>query len=100
MSCNKAREAFAASGVKIHEESDAKKNVIGSDDVWRVLCSASVVHIASGQKTLTFKPEEDAREELIEKATGRTGNLRAPAVRFGSELYVGFNASMYESLVK
>lgn len=100
MSCTKAREAFAESAVEITEECDAKTNVVGPDEVWQVLSSARIVNVASGQKTLTFKPGQDDKEELIKKTTGRTGNLRAPAVRLGTELYVGFNVPMYESLVK
>jgi len=56
------------------------------------------VYVASGQKTLSFTPDEQSREELVKKATGRTGNLRAPALRIGGVLYIGYNASMYENL--
>lgn len=86
--------------MEIIEEIDAKKNVVGPDRVWQVLSSALVVHVVSGQKYMTFAPAADNKTELMSKATGRTGNLRAPAVRIGSELYVGFSASMYENLVK
>jgi hypothetical protein len=54
--------------------------------------------VASGQKTLTFTPDSSNKEELINKATGRTGNLRAPALRIGDDLYIGYNAAMYEDL--
>jgi hypothetical protein len=54
--------------------------------------------VASGQKTLSFKPDASSRGELVKRATGRTGNLRAPALRIGNDLYIGFNASMYEDL--
>ena len=56
--------------------------------------------MASGQKTITFKPTEDNKEELLQKATGRTGNLRAPTLKLGKEFYVGFNADMYDKLGK
>jgi hypothetical protein len=72
--------------------------VIGPDQVWSFLQDASTVHVASGQKTLTFKPDSSNKEELINKATGRTGNLRAPALRIGDDLYIGFNVAMYEDL--
>ncbi len=72
--------------------------MIGPDQVWSFLQKASTVHVASGQKTLTFKPDSSNKEELINKATGRTGNLRAPALRLGEDLYIGYNAVMYEDL--
>lgn len=54
--------------------------------------------MASGQKTLSYKPDSSSREELIKKATGRTGNLRAPALRIGNDLYIGYNQAMYDGL--
>lgn len=72
--------------------------MIGPDQVWSFLKEASTVYVASGQKTLTFKPDSASKEELISKATGRTGNLRAPALRIGDDLYIGYNAAMYEAL--
>ncbi len=77
---------------------DAKKEVIGPGQVWDFLATADNVYVASGQKTLSFKPASSTKEELINKATGRTGNLRAPALRIGNDLYIGYNAAMYEGL--
>ena len=72
--------------------------MVGPDQVWSFLKQASTVHVASGQKTLTFTPDSSNKEELINKATGRTGNLRAPALRIGDDLYIGYNSAMYEDL--
>lgn len=63
-----------------------------------MLSQADTVHVASGQKTLIYKPDSNNKEELIKKATGRTGNLRAPALRIGNDLYIGYNQAMYEGL--
>jgi len=48
---------------------------------------------------LEFDPAGDDFDDLLAKATGRTGNLRAPTVRIGTTLYVGFNQEMYDKLV-
>lgn len=69
---------------------------MSGDDVWSLLAEAPVVYVASGQKILEFKPKEADREEFLKKVTGRTGNLRAPALRIGTEFYVGFNSDLYE----
>lgn len=82
----------------VGEEVDAKKEVITSEDVWSVLSSAETVYVASGKKTLEYTPSNSNKDELIKKATGRTGNLRAPTVRRGKLLYVGFNQEMYNNL--
>lgn len=98
-SCKKAWEAFTDAKIDIAEEIDAKKNIIGKNDVWAVLRKAENVYVASGQKTIRYKPDSTNKEELINKATGRTGNLRAPTLCRGENLYVGFNVSMYEGLM-
>lgn len=77
---------------------DAKKEVIGPDQVWAFLQSGETIHVASGQKILSFKPDKTNKEQLLNKATGRTGNLRAPALRIGKNLYIGFNTAMYGDL--
>jgi len=72
--------------------------VISSGDVWPLLSAADTVYVASGKKTLVFTPDTGSRDELVKKATGRTGNLRAPTLRRGKSLYVGFNQDMYAEL--
>ncbi len=72
--------------------------MIGPDQVWDFLKEAENIHIASGQKILHFQPGQAEREELLKKATGRTGNLRAPTLRLGSDLYIGFNQALYDNL--
>ncbi len=53
--------------------------------------------IARGKKVLTFKMKTDAPEdeELLELMLGRSGTLRAPTLRRGKTLLVGFNADAY-----
>jgi len=43
------------------------------------------------------KPDEAALAELL---IGRTGNLRAPALRKGRTLIVGFDETMYRQVFK
>lgn len=40
-------------------------------------------------------PGEIGRDEILVKVTGRTGNLRAPVLRRGDVLYVGYNDELY-----
>ncbi|MBL0379248.1 MAG: hypothetical protein JKP90_06155 [Desulfofustis sp. PB-SRB1] len=69
--------------------------------MWDLLSSAQRVFVASGSKNVfVYHPDETNREELTAKATGRTGNLRAPAVRHGADLYVGFNEPLLAGLLK
>lgn len=40
-------------------------------------------------------PGENDRDEILAKCTGRTGNLRAPVLRRGDVLYIGYNDELY-----
>ena len=43
------------------------------------------------------RPDEETLSGLL---LGPTGNLRAPTVRQGKTLYVGFSAEAYKGLIK
>ena len=51
------------------------------------------LHVAKGRKVLTFdlETERPSDEELLAMLLGRSGKLRAPALRTGDTLVVGFN---------
>jgi arsenate reductase-like glutaredoxin family protein len=58
---------------------------------------ASTLVVARGKKVLTFKMKSDAPddEEILKMILGRSGTLRAPTLRRGKTLLVGFNADAY-----
>ena len=51
------------------------------------------VVVAKGKNVVTFDLKKDPPDDdtLAAHLLGPTGNLRAPSVRRGSTLYVGFN---------
>ena len=65
-----------------------------------MLGEAEKIYVTSGKKILEFDPATADREELLTKVTGRTGNLRAPALRRGDVFYIGYNDELYETLIK
>ncbi|PID77100.1 MAG: hypothetical protein CSB24_03180 [Deltaproteobacteria bacterium] len=88
-------------GAEITEEINAKKQTLDADGAAGVLGQADKVYVASCKKILEFDPKDgtkDEMEELLKKATGRTGNLRAPTLRVKNTYYVGFNQEMYENM--
>ena len=56
------------------------------------------VYIGKGKKVLEFAPDESNREEILKAAMGRSGNLRAPAVKKGDTFFIGFNEDIYSNL--
>lgn len=83
----------------VSEEVNAAKNTIEKDKVWSLLADAEKVYVTSGKKIIEFVPGDVENEELLKKATGRTGNLRAPALRRGAVFYIGYNDELYKTLV-
>lgn len=77
-------------------EINAKKEIYKGEDAWALVADAEKVVVASGKKCLEFDPSSADKEELLKKITGRTGNLRAPALRVGNIFYIGFNVEMYD----
>ncbi len=100
VSCKKARAAFQENNVEVSEEINAAKDTIQRDEVWDLIADAEKVYVTSGKKIFEFDPESAEKEEVLTKATGRTGNLRAPAVRRGAVFYIGYNDELYATLVK
>lgn len=80
------------------EEIYAKKKVYNGNAAWDVVAGASKIVVASGKKTIEYDPKTADKEEVLKKITGRTGNLRAPALKIGDVYYIGFNVDMYENL--
>lgn len=101
MSCGRAREFLARKDVEVAETADAKKQRLGAKDALALAKKVDEIVVARGKKTVTFdmkkSPPSDA--ELLEHLLGPTGNLRAPAIRRGKRLLVGFDADSYERVL-
>lgn len=85
-------------GVTIEQVADARKEALAGDDAWRLLAGAGQVLVAKGKAYQVFDPRIDGKEALLAQALGRTGNLRAPTLRIGDQLWVGFSEGLYARL--
>ncbi len=58
---------------------------------------ASRVIVAKGKKVTAFDMKKDAPNDgdMVEHLLGPTGNLRAPTIRRGKTMLVGFNNDIY-----
>ncbi len=86
--------------MKIDEIVDARKNVIKADGAWDLFKQAETLHVGRGKKTVVFTPDPESKEDILKVTLGRTGNLRAPALRVGKIWYVGYNDDMYRELTE
>lgn len=85
--------------MEVKEEVDAKAK-LGASDALRLARDASVVIAARGAKATRFDMKRDAPsdDELLKVMLGPTGSLRAPTIRKGKTLLVGFSPTAYAEL--
>ena len=65
----------------------------------RVLEGIEHLHVAKGGKVLHFKLSHDrpTDAELLGLLLGRSGKLRAPTIKAGATLLVGYNFELLET---
>jgi len=88
--------------VAVRDVADAKKDRRGRAEALALAKTVGTVVVVKGKKVVTFDmkkhpPDDDT---LAAHLLGPTGNLRAPALRRGDALYVGFNEEAYRALAK
>ena len=77
---------------------DARKETLAEDAAWDLLAGAREIIIAKGKQLLTFDPRSDSREAILAEALGRSGTLRAPTLKMGDRLVVGYGEALYAQL--
>ncbi|MSU77311.1 MAG: hypothetical protein EXS16_04350 [Gemmataceae bacterium] len=80
---------------------DANKTKQGRPEALALAQSVEVIHVAKGKKCVTLdlasqRPDDDTLAGMM---LGPTGNLRAPTIKHGKTLYVGFNEDAYKALI-
>ena len=86
---------FVEKGTVIKESVDARKVKIENEKAWELLKEASEIVVGRGKKYLSFKPTAENKSDILSNCLGRTGNLRAPALKIGKRFIIGFNEDMY-----
>jgi arsenate reductase-like glutaredoxin family protein len=83
------------------EQVDAKKAKLGFAEAKRLLKGIEDLYAAKGKKVvhLDLRQGLPSDADLEAVMLGPTGNLRAPALRTGKALLIGFEAGMYQELL-
>ena len=71
---------------------------LGKSDAAAIAKAASKVYVAKGKKVANWKPAGKAGAEMVAAMLGPTGNLRAPCLRVGKTVIVGFNEELYSEI--
>lgn len=90
-----AREFLGRRKIEIVQLVEARQLVITEPEAWGMLKAASRILVGRGAKMEVFIPSAGDRQEIMDKVMGRSGSLRAPTLRSGSEFLVGYNEQMY-----
>jgi hypothetical protein len=81
---------------------NAKKAPIAGDAALAVLRDVDDLYVTKGKKVVhvDLRAGRPPKAELLGLLLGPSGNLRAPTVRRGRTLVVGFDEATYAALVK
>jgi hypothetical protein len=91
---------FAKRKITMGETVEARRAPIMGDKAWELLKEAEEIIVGSGKKMVILHPATDSREIILAHCLGRTGSLRAPTLKTGTRLLVGFNDEMYRAYIK
>jgi arsenate reductase-like glutaredoxin family protein len=90
--CAKSQEFLNRRQIGVKETVNAAKVRFEPKDALKMAREASRIVVAKGKKVVTFdmKREPPDDETLLKHIIGPSGKLRAPVIRRGSTLLVGF----------
>lgn len=101
MSCKRAQGYLAREAAVVKESVDAGKDPFGPKQALELAKQAQRIVAARGKKVVTLdlkkdRPDDDAILSLL---LGPSGKLRAPTIRKGKTLLVGFNDEAYDQVL-
>jgi len=93
---------MAKRNLTAREVVDARKVKMGKPQIAALLRMSSKVVASKGKGSTLFNLKKDPPVEkvLYESLLGPTGNLRAPTLRMGKTLIVGFNEDAWKKLFR
>ena len=96
MGCKKAQGFLESHRLQVEEQGDAGKERRGRSEALALARAADKVIVAWGKKVVEFDMKNPPKEDtLLAEILGPTGNLRAPTLRKGKTLLVGFSDEAY-----
>ncbi|MBI1309734.1 hypothetical protein GC176_00390 [bacterium] len=100
-SCRKTQAYLASHGILEAEQVNAKQTKYDRAGALALLGGIRELYVTRGRKLLHFdlkteRPDDDTIASLI---LGRSGTLRAPVLRRGKSLIVGFSPDAYDKVL-
>ena len=83
-----------ANKVAVKDKASASQK-LGKSDARALLKGASKLYVAKGKKLDEFAVAKSIPTAAVDAMLGPTGNLRAPCLKLGKTIVVGFNEDLY-----
>jgi arsenate reductase-like glutaredoxin family protein len=101
MTCAKTQGFLAKHKITVSAQTDAKKATIKGEAALGVLKDVDEVYAAKGKQVvhLDLRRGKPPKADLLGLLLGPTGNLRAPTLRKGRTLLVGFDEATYRRVL-
>src|SRR5438874_12815453 len=100
MGCKKAQGFLESSRAEVKETTDASRERRGPTEALALARSVKTVVVGRGKKVLRFDMRDPPDETtLLSHLLGPSGNLRAPTLRLGNTLLVGFSEEAYREVL-
>jgi arsenate reductase-like glutaredoxin family protein len=102
VSCGRSQEFLAKKKIDTADLVDARKTTLKLKDASALLEGMVELVVAKGKKVervdlRTGRPDKATLERLM---LGPTGNLRAPTLKVGRTLLVGFDEATYKAVLR
>lgn len=101
MTCVRAQEFLAKNKVEAETTTDAKKAPLAKKEALAFVRTADEVYAGKGKKVVHFdlKKDKPSDADLEAAVIGPSGNLRAPTLKIGRTLIVGFDEETYRKFL-
>lgn len=100
-SCKKAHAFFAEHAIKVKSQTETADQKYGREEAVALARTVNKVVTGRGKNVVTIDLKKDAPDDdtLAAALLGPTGNLKAPTLKLGKTLLVGYNEQTYADLL-
>ncbi len=100
MGCKRTQEFLAKNGIETEFVQNAASDPVVGESALALLKGMTELRVGRGRKAVRFDLEQErpSDPELLGSMLGRSGKLRAPAMKIGSTLVIGYNQDLLASV--
>ena len=100
-SCSLAQAFFDQHDVVIKHRIDARTTPLTEADALELIEKAKDLYVTRGAKVIHFDlgREHPGNESILELVIGRSGKLRAPTIKVGRAVVIGFDEATYQRVL-